>query len=123
MDSSKFKQLLIDEGEWIKYLVNLEIKLKDRFKVLKNEEKISEKKFDSICPVETTPRILYSNPKVHRTVVSNTPKFRSILTTINKPTYLLPKYLNSILSPLTTNEFTVKSNFDFAEEVVSYDHA
>ena len=49
-------------------------------------------------------------------------KFRSILTTINKPTYLLAKYLNPILSPLTTNEFTVKSNFDFAEEVVSYDH-
>ena len=49
-------------------------------------------------------------------------KFRSILTTINKSTYLLAKYLNSILSPLTTNEFTVKSNFDFAEEVVSYDH-
>ena len=49
-------------------------------------------------------------------------KFRSILTTINKPTYLLAKYLNPILSPLTTNEFTVKNSFDFAEEVVNYDH-
>ena len=53
----------------------MENKLKDRFKILKNEEKISEKEFDSISPVGTTPGILYGNPKVHKTVVNNTPKF------------------------------------------------
>ena len=53
----------------------LESKLKDWFKVLMNEEKISEKEFDSICLVETTPKPLYGNPKVHKTVVKNTPKF------------------------------------------------
>ena len=51
------------------------------------------------------PGILYGNPKVHKTVVNNTPKFRPILSAINTPTYLLAKYLNPILSPLTTNEF------------------
>ena len=35
---------------------------------------------------------------------------------------MLAKYLNPILSPLTTNEFAVKNSFDFAEEVVNYDH-
>ena len=35
---------------------------------------------------------------------------------------MLAKYLNRILSPLTTNEFTIKNSFDFAEEVVNYDH-
>ena len=35
---------------------------------------------------------------------------------------MLAKYLNPILSLLTTNEFTVKNTFDFAEEVVNYDH-
>ena len=122
LDSSKFIQLPIDEDKWIDYIVNLESKLKDRFKVLKNEEKNSEKEFDSICPVGTTPGILYGNPKVHKTVVNNTPKFRPILSAINTPTYSLAKYLNPILSPLTTNEFTVKNSFDFAEEVVNYDH-
>ena len=34
----------------------------------------------------------------------------------------MAKYLNPILSPLTTNEFTVKNSFDFAEKVVNYDH-
>ena len=115
-------QLPIDEGKWINYIVNLESKLKDRSKVLKNEEKISEKEFDSICPVGTTPGILYGNPKVHKTVVSNTPKFRTVLSAINTPTYLLAKYLKPILSPLMTNEFIVKNSFDFAEEVFNYDH-
>ena len=35
---------------------------------------------------------------------------------------MLAKYLNPILSPLTTNEFTVKNSFDFVEEGVNYDH-
>ena len=114
--------LPIDEGKWLNYIINLENKLKDRFKVLKNEEKFSEKEFDNICPVGTTPGILYGNPKVHKTVVNNTPKFRPILSGINTPTYLSAKYLNPILSPLTTNEFTVKNSFYFTEEVVNYDH-
>ena len=47
--------LPVDKGKWTNYIVDLESKLKDRFKVLKNEENISEKEFDSICPVGTTP--------------------------------------------------------------------
>ena len=39
LDRSKFMQLPIDKDKWINYTVNLESKLKYRFKVLKNEEK------------------------------------------------------------------------------------
>ena len=74
-DSSKYSQLLIDISKCINSIINLDNKLKDHFKVLKNEEKISEKEFDSISPVGTTPCILYGNPKVHKTVVNNIPKF------------------------------------------------
>ena len=49
-------------------------------------------------------------------------KFRPILLAINTPNYLLAKFLNPILSALTINEFTAKNYFDFAEEVVNYDH-
>ena len=112
-DSNKFMQLPFDEGKWINYIINLKNKLKDRFKVLKNEEKISKKEFDSISLVGTKPGILCGNPKVHNTVVNNTPKFRPILSEINTPTYLLAKYLNPILSPLTINEFFVKKIFRF----------
>ena len=68
---SEFAQLPIDESKWINYIVNLENKLKDCFKILKNEENILEKEFDNISPVRTT----FGNPKVHKTVVNNTPKF------------------------------------------------
>ena len=78
-DRCKFIHPPIDEDKWINYIVSLESKLKDRFKVLKTEEKNSEKGFDSICLVGTTPGILYGNPKVHKTVVNSTPKFRPIL--------------------------------------------
>ena len=57
-------QIPSDADKWINNIINLESKLKDRFKVLNNEES-SKKEFDSICPVGTTPKILYKNPKVH----------------------------------------------------------
>ena len=44
LDGSKFMQLPIDEGNRISYIINLKSKLKDHFKILKNEEKIYEKK-------------------------------------------------------------------------------
>ena len=119
LGSSKFMQLPIDEDKWINYIINLESKLKDHFKVLKNEERIYEKEFDSVCSVQTAAGILYVDPKVHKTIVSNTAKFRPILSVINTPTYFLAKDLNPILSPLTTNEFTVKNYFDLAEEVIN----
>ena len=97
----------------------MENKLKDCFKILKNEEKNSEKESDSISPVGTTPDILYGNPKVHKTVANNTPKFRPILSVINTHTHLLAKYLNPILSSLTSIEFTVKNYFYFAEDIVN----
>ena len=45
-DSSKFIQLPIDEDKWINNIINLVNKVKDWFKVLRNEEKFSEKEFD-----------------------------------------------------------------------------
>ena len=48
-DSSKFMKLSIDENKWINYIINLENKLNNCFKVLKNVGKSSEKEFGSIC--------------------------------------------------------------------------
>ena len=51
-NSSKFIQLRIDEGKWINYIINLQNKLKDSFKVPKNEEKISEKDLIVLAQLE-----------------------------------------------------------------------
>ena len=55
------------------------------------------------------------NLKYIKQFVNNTPKCQPVLSATNAPTYLLAKYLNPILSPLITNEYTVKTSFDFAE--------
>ena len=40
---------------------------------------------------------------------------------IGTPTYKLSKFLVPIIEPVTTNEYTIKDSFSFAEEVVDYD--
>ena len=42
VDNSKFMPIPTDEGKWLNYIIILENKLKDRFKVLKNDEQILE---------------------------------------------------------------------------------
>ena len=68
------------------------------------------------------PSTLYGNPRIHKTVINNILKLQTILPAINTHTYLLAKYLNAILSPLTTNEYAAENYFDFAEDVVKYNH-
>ena len=45
------------------------------------------------------------------------PLFRPSLLVFKTPTYKLAKFLVLILKPLTTNEFTAKDCFHFAEEI------
>ena len=121
LDNSKFAEFNIDSSKWLNYIVNLEIKLKDHFKNLKKENKISNEELEKISPIGSRPGILYGLPKVHKTVTNNIPKFRPILSAINTPTYKLAKFLVPILSCLTVNEYTVKDSFHFATEVQKFD--
>ena len=68
------------------------------------------------------PGILYGQPKVHKTVISNIPQFPQIFSAINTPVYKLAKDLVPILSPLTFNDYTVKYSFTFAKELINFDH-
>ena len=65
---------------------------------------------------------MYGLPKVHKTVINNTHKFRPILSAINTPVYKLAKYLVPILSPLTVNDYTAKDSFTSAKEVINFEH-
>ena len=81
---------------------------------------MTEKTRKSLKPVGTRPGIMYGSCKVHK--ARNFPSFRPILSALNTPTYKLAKILVPILKPLTTNEFTVKEYFHFAEETVDQQH-
>ena len=65
---------------------------------------------------------MYGSCKVHQASVGNCPPFRPLLSALNTPTCKLAKFLVSILKPLTTNEFTVKDSFHFAEEIADQQH-
>ena len=83
-------KLSIDENKWINYIINLENKLNNCFKVLKNVGKSSEKEFGSICLVESSLHILYDHSKVHKIVAKNTlDLFWPTLSAINTSAYLL----------------------------------
>ena len=73
---------------------------------------------NSLKPVGSRPGVMYGSCKVHNTSVENCPLIRPVLSALNTPTYKLLKFLVPILKPLTTNEFTLKDSFHFAEEIV-----
>ena len=105
-DSNKFVQLNITPDKYLNYIINVEKKFKQLFKDLLYNDKISTDEHDKICPKGSRPGILYGNPKIHKPVVDNFPKFRPILSAINTPGYNLATFLIPILEPLTHNEFT-----------------
>ena len=64
---------------------------------------------------------MYGLAKVNKIVTDGLPSFRPILSAIGTPTYNLAKFLVPILEPQTTNEYTIKDSFRFAEELQSFD--
>ena len=72
-----------------------------------------------LSPSGSRPGIMYGLAKVHKIVRDGLPSFRPILSAIGTPTYKLAKFLVPILEPVTTNEYTIKDSFTFAEELQS----
>ena len=66
------------------------------------------------------PGIFYGSAKMHKPIINNYSSFRPILSAKGTPTYNLAKFLISILSPLTVNEFAVCDSFSFEEEVANF---
>ena len=98
--SNKFVKLNISPDKYLNYIINAEKKFKQLFKDLLDNDKISKDKYDKICPRGSRPGILYGNLKIHKPVVNNLPKFRSILSVINTPGYKIVKFLIPILELL-----------------------
>ena len=82
---------------------------------------ISEETRRSLKSIGTRSDIIYGLCKVHKDIIDSCPPFRPILPAINTPTYKLAKFLVPILKSLTSNEYTVKDSFAFAEEIVEQD--
>ena len=64
---------------------------------------------------------MYGSAKVRKIFTDGLPSFRPILSAISTPTYKLAKFLVPMLEHPTTNEYTIKDSFTFAEELQSFD--
>ena len=89
-------------------------------KCSENDDKISVKEYELLYLRDSRQGIFYRSPKVHKPVINNGLKFRPILPMIRTPTYKLAQFLVRILSPLTSNEFSVHHSFSFTDAVSSF---
>ena len=120
-DASKFQKLSIDKNKVLNHIVSMEKRIIEVLKNLKDKELISEKKYKDLHPVGSRPGILYGLAKIHKPTKDGVPPFRPILSDIGSPTYKLAKFFVPLLAPLTSNEYTIKDSFSFAEELLTYD--
>ena len=65
--------------------------------------------------------ILYGLCKTHKSLIGNCPPFHPILSAIKTPSYDIAKHLVPISEPITTNKFTIKNSFEFANGVIEQD--
>ena len=75
-DNTKFIPLNINQRKCSNYILNLAKKLKEHFKIIEKDNKISEDEFKSISPISTRPGVFYGQPKVRKTVINNISQFR-----------------------------------------------
>ena len=120
-DKSKFQKLSIDKNKVLNHIVNMENRITEVLKKLKEKQQICEKKYKDLHPVGSRPGILYGRTKIHKPIKDGVPPFRPILSDIGTPTYKLAKFFVPLLAPLTSNEYTIKDSFSFAEELLSFD--
>jgi hypothetical protein len=104
-DDSKFRQLQHNptksrEGSLPAYL-----------RKLRKDGVIDDATFLRIIPRGSSPGVLYGLPKVHKTGCP----FRTIVSSVNTYNYNLASYLVGKRQPISTNQYTVKDSFSFAD--------
>ena len=96
--SSNFQKLSIDQNKVLNHIVHMENRIIDVLKKLENKTIISEKKYEDLYPVGSSPGILYGRAKIRKPVKDGVPPFRSILSAIGTPTCKLSKFFVTLLT-------------------------
>ena len=120
-DATKFLPFTIPGNNHIKYAEQVEKKIRNSIKDLHQRGILSKREHDEIYPKGSRPGKLYGLSKIHKPPVNGCPKFRPILSALGTATYHLSKFLVPIMSPITTNNTTVKDSFSFAKEIIEQD--
>ena len=119
---NKMKHLISDTTKFKELQHNLtksrEESLSTYLRKLRKDKIIDDATFYKILPSGSSPGVLYGLPKVHKTGCP----FRPIVSLVNTYNYNLASYLVSIFQPISTNQYTVKDSFSFADWAKKYKH-
>ena len=85
---------------------------------LKKDKIIDDATFHTILPCGSTPGVLYGLPKIHKPGCP----FRPIVSSVNTYNYNLASDLVRILQLISTNQFTIKDSFSFADWAKTFIH-
>ena len=122
-DTSKFTKVSYNPkhpvNKELRHLLDMESAIKDCLDDLLNSNYLSEEDYKMMKPIGSRPGVMYGLCKVHKDTTDGQelPPFRPILSAIRTCTYNLAKFFVPILKEYTTNEYTIKDSFTFAEEV------
>ena len=98
----------------------MENRVGDVLENLRDKKQISIEQYKDLSLCGSWPGTMYGSAKVHKIVTDGLPSFRLILSAIGTPTYKLAKFIVPMLEYRTTNEYTIKESFTFAEELQSF---
>ena len=115
-DTRKLGRINLKNDGILSFAVNQEKLVDNILEKLVRSNSTSEGTRRSLKPVGTRPGTTHGPRKVHKDI--NCPPFPPILSAIHTPTYKLAKFLVPLLKSLTSNEYTVKDSFAFAEQSV-----
>ena len=110
-DQSKFRKLSHDIYH---DTIKIEDKINRFLRKIKDLNIIDSRTFNELFVSGSSPGIMYGLPKTHK---RNVP-LRPIFAAYNTPSYSISKYLVKILSPFTTNSYTVSNSYAFVDELI-----
>ena len=112
-DHSKFKQM--HNINPLQQTLRCEDKINRFLRQLKNSKTITPTTYTTLSTSGSTPGVIYGLPKTHK---PNHP-LRPILSACNTPNYNIAKYLVKLLTPLTTNQYTLRNSYDFVHTITN----
>ena len=113
-DPTKFRLSDFDPSNLI---VKLEDKLNRTLRSLKDQLGITL--YNNLFASGSSISTLYGSPKIHK---RDCP-VRPILAAYSSHNYNLAKFINSIINPFASNQYTVKNSYDFTKLINSFQHS
>ena len=90
---------------------------------MKNQNTLNEATYSDLHVSGSGPGLLYGKPKIHKPNFHENFPYRPILAAYNLASYNLAKFLVPILSPITTNQYTIQNSKFFADTIQSLPQA